>query len=145
MLKRDKKINDDSEIKRLVRERYSSAALGKGSCCGPKICCDSGNTGGLDLGLDMIGDAYQAIDGYLPEADLGLGCGLPTQYAGVKEGDVVLDLGSGGWDRRVRRARIVGKRGPSHRCGHDARDDRARPGERDKGSISTTWSFVWVK
>src|SRR5512132_3938323 len=112
MLKRDKKITDDTEIKRLVRERYSSAALGKGSCCGPKICCDSGNdTGGPDLGLDMIGDAYQTIDGYVPEADLGLGCGLPTQHAGVKEGDMVLDLGSGaGLDAFVAR-RIVGKRG----------------------------------
>src|SRR5512147_2164420 len=112
MLKRDKKITDDTEVKRLVRERYSSAAQGKGSCCGPKICCDSGNdTGGPDLGLDMIGDAYQAIDGYVPEADLGLGCGLPTQYAGIKGGDVVLDLGSGaGLDAFVAR-RIVGKRG----------------------------------
>src|SRR5512132_1140178 len=112
MLKRDKKITDDTEIKRLVRERYSSAALGKGSCCGPKICCDSGNdTGGPDLGLDMIGDAYQTIDGYVPEADLGIGCGLPTQHAGVKEGDMVLDLGSGaGLDAFVAR-RIAGKRG----------------------------------
>ena len=112
MLKRDKKITDDTEIKRLVRERYSSAALGKGSCCGPKICCDSGSdTGGPDLGLDMIGDAYQTIDGYLPEADLSLGCGLPTQHAGIKEGDIVLDLGSGaGIDAFVAR-RIVGKRG----------------------------------
>jgi arsenite methyltransferase len=112
MLKRDKKITDDTEIKRLVRERYSSAALGKGSCCEPKICCDSGNdTGGPDLGLDMIGDAYQPIEGYVPEADLGLGCGLPTQHAGIKEGDVVLDLGSGaGIDAFVAR-RIVGEEG----------------------------------
>src|SRR5512132_2375375 len=112
MLKRDEKITDDTEVKRLVRERYSSAALGKGSCCGPKICCDSGNdVGGPDLGLDMVGDAYQAVDGYLPEADLGLGCGLPTQHAGIKEVDVVLDLGSGaGIDAFVAR-RIVGERG----------------------------------
>jgi hypothetical protein len=45
----------------------------------------------------MIGEAYQAVDGYLP-ADLGLGCGPPTQHAGIKEGDVVLDLGSGAGD-----------------------------------------------
>jgi arsenite methyltransferase len=109
--KRDKKITDDTKIKQLVRERYSSAAVGKGSCCGPKICCDSGNVGSPDLGLDMIGDAYEAVDGYVPEADLGLGCGLPTQHAGIQEGDVVLDLGSGaGIDAFVAR-RIVGKRG----------------------------------
>ena len=102
----------DIEIKQVVRERYASAALAKSSCCGPRICGDSGNdVGGPDLGLDMIGDAYQAVDGYLPEADLGLGCGLPTQHAGIKEGDVVLDLGSGaGIDAFVAR-RIVGERG----------------------------------
>lgn len=59
----------------------------------------------------MIGDAYKGVDGYLPDADLGLGCGLPTQHAGIKEGDVVLDLGSGaGIDAFVAR-RIVGARG----------------------------------
>jgi arsenite methyltransferase len=100
----------DIEIKQLVRERYASAALTK-SCCGPSTSGNSGNLGGSDLGLDMIGGAYQAIEGYLPEADLGLGCGLPTQHAGIKEGDVVLDLGSGaGIDAFVAR-RIVGERG----------------------------------
>ena len=100
----------DIEIKRAVRERYTSAALGKGSCCGSNICCNSGD-GEADLGLDMVGDAYRAVDGYLPEADLGLGCGLPTQHAGIKEGDVVLDLGSGaGIDAFVAR-RIVGEQG----------------------------------
>src|SRR5512133_46476 len=103
MLKRNEQMTT-------VRERYTSAALTKGSCCGPKVCCNSSNDG-ADLGLDMIGDAYQAVDGYLPEADLGLGCGLPTQHAGIKEGDVVLDLGSGaGLDAFVAR-KIVGKRG----------------------------------
>jgi ubiquinone/menaquinone biosynthesis C-methylase UbiE len=102
----------DIEIKQLVRERYASAALTKSSCCGPRTCGNSDtDAGGPDLGLDMIGDAYHAVDGYLPEADLGLGCGLPTQYAGIKEGDVVLDLGSGaGIDAFVAR-RIVGEQG----------------------------------
>jgi SAM-dependent methyltransferase len=110
MSKRNKQMTTDIEIKRAVRERYTSAALEKGSCCGPKVCCNSSNDG-ADLGLDMIGDAYQTVEGYLPEADLGLGCGLPTQHAGIKEGDVVLDLGSGaGIDAFVAR-RIVGERG----------------------------------
>jgi arsenite methyltransferase len=59
----------------------------------------------------MIGGAYQAVEGYLLEADLGLGCGLPTQHAGIKGGDVVLDLGAGaGIDAFVAR-RIVGEQG----------------------------------
>jgi SAM-dependent methyltransferase len=43
----------------------------------------------------MIGDEYTKVAGYIPDADLGLGCGLPTEFAGIKQGDSVLDLGSG--------------------------------------------------
>jgi hypothetical protein len=42
-----------------------------------------------------MSDDYGNLKGYNPEADLGLGCGLPTQYAGIKKGDLVIDLGSG--------------------------------------------------
>jgi SAM-dependent methyltransferase len=101
-------LTTDTDIKQVVRERYASAAVAKSSCCGPKSC---GGTSGPDLGLNMIGDAYQGVDGYLSDADLGLGCGLPTRHAGIKEGDVFLDLGSGaGIDAFVAR-RIVGKSG----------------------------------
>jgi ubiquinone/menaquinone biosynthesis C-methylase UbiE len=59
----------------------------------------------------MIGDEYKNIKGYNPDADLGLGCGLPTQFADLKAGDHVLDLGSGaGNDCFVARA-IVGETG----------------------------------
>ena len=93
-----------TEIKQIVRERY--AAVANTGCCGPNSCGES-----VDLGLDMIGDAYRSVDGYVAEADLGLGCGLPTQHAGIKAGDVVLDLGSGaGIDAFVAR-RLVGASG----------------------------------
>jgi arsenite methyltransferase len=99
-------LNAESEIKRVVRERYASAAVSGTPCCGPKSCGDA-----ADLGLDMIGEAYKGVDGYLADADLGLGCGLPTQHAGIRTGDVVLDLGSGaGIDAFVAR-RIVGASG----------------------------------
>jgi ubiquinone/menaquinone biosynthesis C-methylase UbiE len=56
-------------------------------------------------------DEYQQVNGYVAEADLGLGCGLPTQYAGINEGDTVVDLGSGaGNDVFVARS-IVGEKG----------------------------------
>ena len=42
-----------------------------------------------------MSDDYTQLDGYNPDADLGLGCGLPTQFAKIKKGDVVIDLGSG--------------------------------------------------
>ena len=101
-------MTTDTEIKQAVRERYTTAALTKRPCCGSNTCADAGIP---DLSLDMIGEAYRGMDGYLPEADLGLGCGLPTQHARIKEGDAVLDLGSGaGIDAFVAR-RIAGERG----------------------------------
>ncbi len=42
-----------------------------------------------------MADNYKELDGYNADADLGLGCGLPTQFAKIKNGDVVIDLGSG--------------------------------------------------
>jgi SAM-dependent methyltransferase len=93
------------DIKAVVRARYGaiaeSAAQG---CCGPSACCG-------EPGLNVIGDAYADLEGYLADADLGLGCGVPTRHAGIREGDVVLDLGSGaGIDAFVAR-REVGESG----------------------------------
>ena len=94
-----------AEIKSLVRARYGAIAEGaaKGCGCAPSCCGDGA--------LDMIGDAYADLAGYVADADLGLGCGVPTRHAGIKEGDVVLDLGSGaGVDAFVAR-RSVGEAG----------------------------------
>jgi SAM-dependent methyltransferase len=89
------------ETKQLVRSRYREIATSVGSngCgCG----CSSSN---------FIGEEYDQLDGYLPEADLGLGCGIPTEYAAISEGDTVIDLGSGaGNDVFVARS-IVGQSG----------------------------------
>ncbi|TDW99085.1 arsenite methyltransferase [Dinghuibacter silviterrae] len=71
------------EIKDLVREKYSAIA----SCCGSGCCSiETAN---------IMSDDYSTLEGYNPDADLGLGCGLPTQFARIKKGDVVIDLGSG--------------------------------------------------
>jgi arsenite methyltransferase len=78
-----------TEIKCLVRAKYGAIAAGAAHGCGSAPgCCGDG-------ALDMIGDAYADLSGYVADADLGLGCGLPTRHAGIKEGDIVLDLGSG--------------------------------------------------
>ncbi|HAN18586.1 MAG: arsenite S-adenosylmethyltransferase [Bacteroidetes bacterium GWC2_33_15] len=97
------------DIKKVVQEKYSYIAnqsnqQNESSCCGGTSCCG-------DLEISMIGDEYKNIKGYNKDADLGLGCGLPTEFAGIKEGDSVLDLGSGaGNDCFVARA-IVGEKG----------------------------------
>lgn len=97
------------EIKISVKEKYDKIALSSNlklntSCCGGPSCCD-------ELGLSMIGDEYQNVEGHNPDADLGLGCGIPTEYANIQQGNSVLDLGSGaGNDCFVARA-IVGEAG----------------------------------
>jgi len=78
-------------IKETVKEKYSLIARQNSNskgCCGPSSCCG-------ELEFNMIGDEYLHIEGYVPDADLGLGCGLPTEFSGIKAGDAVLDLGSG--------------------------------------------------
>ena len=85
-------LSPDS-LKQTVREKYADVARKNqeaSSCCGPspQACCES-------AGINSLADSYAGIEGYAQEADLGLGCGLPTQFAQLQEGQTVLDLGSG--------------------------------------------------
>lgn len=81
-----------NNVKELVKQKYSEIALqdretNASSCCG---------TGGCSTEVyNIMTDDYSNLNGYNPDADLGLGCGLPTQFAKIKQGDVVVDLGSG--------------------------------------------------
>jgi arsenite methyltransferase len=89
-----------SDLKTVVRAKYAKIATQGGSCCG-----DDADD------VSMIGDAYDDVEGYLAEADLHLGCGLPTEFANLRPGQTVLDLGSGaGLDAFVAR-QIVGAAG----------------------------------
>lgn len=84
-------MSEAQAIHETVRAKYAAIARGAESgCCGPKGegCCADGT-------IDMIGDAYREVAGHVAEADLGLGCGVPTRHAGLRPGEVVLDLGSG--------------------------------------------------
>lgn len=85
-------MKNADELKQLVREKYSEIAkqpksVNEKSCCGASSCC------GVDY--TIFSDDYSHLEGYNPDADLGLGCGLPTEYAHIKPGDTVVDLGSG--------------------------------------------------
>lgn len=78
------------ELKKVVREKYSEIATqdkasNASSCCGATTCGT----------YTIMSDSYDDLEGYNPDADLGLGCGLPTQFAKIEPGDTVLDLGSG--------------------------------------------------
>jgi ubiquinone/menaquinone biosynthesis C-methylase UbiE len=85
-------METQTQLKNLVREKYSEIASqdkesNQSSCCGSGCCT-------TDV-ANIMTDDYSQLEGYNPDADLGLGCGLPTQFAKIKKGDVVIDLGSG--------------------------------------------------
>lgn len=80
---------DEQSIKTQVKNRYAAVAKQESSCCGPSSCCsDQPSANPL---VDYGDLSINIVEG----ADLGLGCGLPTQDAGIKPGDTILDLGSG--------------------------------------------------
>ncbi|MDF1576581.1 MAG: arsenite methyltransferase [Bacteroidales bacterium] len=97
------------ELKLIVQEKYADIASrshikNPSSCCGSTGCCD-------DTDYTIFSDDYTQLEGYNKDADLGLGCGIPTEYADIKKGDHVLDLGSGaGNDCFVART-LVGETG----------------------------------
>ena len=96
------------DIKEIVKEKYSQIAQ-QSKKENESSCCGSG--GSCDVDYTIFSENYEKLEGYNPDADLGLGCGIPTQFAQIKEGDTVLDLGSGaGNDCFVARA-IVGEKG----------------------------------
>ena len=102
-------MQNENEKKEIVKEKYGQIAKQSSSCCGPTSC--SGTTDNKIVGYSVMQDDYTELNGYVADADLGLGCGLPTEYAGIRKGDVVVDLGSGaGNDAFVTRA-IVGDDG----------------------------------
>ncbi len=92
----------DQELKDLVREKYGNIALqdkdtNAASCCGASCCSDEV--------YNIMSEDYTQLKGYNADADLGLGCGLPTQFAKIQPGNVVIDLGSGaGNDAFIARA-----------------------------------------
>ncbi len=81
------------ETRTLVRERYAAIARERTGCCAP-TSCGCGPEMAPD-GLNAIGDAYAGVAGHVAEADLNLGCGVPTRLAALAAGETVLDLGSG--------------------------------------------------
>jgi arsenite methyltransferase len=85
-------MENSEKLKELVREKYSEIALqnkenNMASCCGAGGCSTEV--------YNIMSDDYTQLAGYHPEADLGLGCGIPTAFAHMKAGDTVVDLGSG--------------------------------------------------
>ncbi|MGN6292991.1 MAG: arsenite methyltransferase [Chitinophagaceae bacterium] len=95
-------METEEQIKEMVKQKYTEIALqdkaeNASSCCGAGGCSTEV--------YNIMTDDYEGMEGYNADADLGLGCGLPTQFAQIKKGDVVIDLGSGaGNDAFIARA-----------------------------------------
>jgi arsenite methyltransferase len=86
-------MNSEQEIKEMVKEKYGTIAQqskqqNQSSCCGSGCGCSN-------VEFSIMAEDYKKIPGYVPDADLALGCGLPTEFAQIKPGDTVIDLGSG--------------------------------------------------
>ena len=97
-------MKNAEELKESVRRTYADIAsqskeANAASCCGAGGCSTEV--------YNIMTDDYTGLQGHAPDADLGLGCGLPTETAGIKPGHTVLDLGSGaGNDAFVARAAV---------------------------------------
>lgn len=85
-------MSDSNRLKELVREKYAEIA-GQSKEDNAASCCGSGPVSTKVYNIMM--DDYSHLEGYNADADLGLGCGLPTEFAHINRGDVVIDLGSG--------------------------------------------------
>jgi arsenite methyltransferase len=93
---------ETAQIKETVKKAYTKVLTERNSgCCGSE-CCSTG---------ESVADDYTKLEGYVAEADYGLGCGIPTEFAKMKEGATVLDLGSGAGNDVFIAAKIVGEKG----------------------------------
>jgi len=100
----------EEAIKELVKEKYAAIAeqsltQNATSCCGATSSCCG------DEVYNIMSDDYTKMEGYNADADLGLGCGLPTEFAKIKAGDTVIDLGSGAGNDAFIARNIVGENG----------------------------------
>ena len=101
-------MSSDS-IKTMVREKYGTIA--KASETKKSSCCSSGCCGSGEVDYTVFSQDYSKLDGYVPEADLGLGCGIPVESTKIKKGATVIDLGSGAGNDCFIVRRMVGETG----------------------------------
>ncbi|MBI1223129.1 MAG: arsenite methyltransferase [Bacteroidetes bacterium] len=85
-------MKTNKELKSLVQEKYGEIAT-QSKTVNAASCCGAGPVSGKVY--NIMTENYGGMEGYLAEADLGLGCGLPTEFAKIQAGDTVIDLGSG--------------------------------------------------
>jgi SAM-dependent methyltransferase len=105
-------VEDKGKIKQIVIKKYSEIITGGSSCCPTNVCCSPGASieSLLEIGK-RLGYSDEELKVGLGEANLGLGCGNPNAIADLKEGETVLDLGSGAGFDAFLSSMKVGKKG----------------------------------
>lgn len=99
----------EEKVKKIVRKRYAKVAKSNGSCCASKVNCCSAPTD--EQISKLVGYSQEELNAVPEGANLGLGCGNPTALASLKEGERVLDLGSGAGFDCFLSSKRVGKSG----------------------------------
>jgi len=102
-------MQNPEEIKLIVKEKYGEIAeqsreTNASSCCGSGSSC-------CEVDYSIMAENYGEKEGYVEDADLGLGCGIPTDSATIAEGMTVLDLGSGAGNDAFVASKLVGENG----------------------------------
>ncbi|MFH1051310.1 MAG: arsenite methyltransferase [bacterium] len=92
-------------MKETVKEKYGKIAMYGTGGCGCNCGCSDNQE------FNMMADDYNTVEGYVPDADLNLGCGIPTEFANIKQGHTVLDLGSGAGNDAFIASKLVGATG----------------------------------
>ena len=124
-------MQNEQEVKEIVKEKYGDIAKKQNKGCG----CGC-STSSKIIDYTIMKDDYTNLPGYVPEADLGLGCGLPTEFAAIQKGNTVVDLGSGaGNDVFVARA-FVGDEGKV--IGIDMTPEMVEKANRNKEKLGYT-------
>jgi len=101
----DSKNVKSDDLKGIVRDKYGKIASAGSMGCGCGCSSDS------VADTSVFKDSYDGIEGYVPEADLNLGCGIPTEFAEIRPGDTVIDLGSGAGNDCFVARQLVGEKG----------------------------------
>lgn len=119
------------ELKRSVKEKYAqiseqSKQQNKNSCCGTNCGCDT-------VDYTVFAESYTNIEGHEQVADLGLGCGLPTEFAQIKKGDTVVDLGSGAGNDCFVARKLTGPQGRV--VGVDMTDEMVEKAEKNVSKL----------
>lgn len=96
-------LTPEASLRTTVRDKYAAVARGE-AICGTGCGCGPDD-------VNMIGDSYAGVEGHVAEADLNLGCGVPTEHAGLVPGQTVLDLGSGAGNDAFIARHFVGETG----------------------------------